>query len=83
MKKWLALFLAVAMMSTLLAGCNNSAGNASGGEDNSWTEVENSGKLILGMDTAFPPMGYRDEQSGELVGFDLVVATEVCARLGL
>ena len=83
MKKWLALFLAVAMMATVLVGCNNSAGNASGGEDNSWTEVEKSGKLILGMDTAFPPMGYRDEQSGELVGFDLDVATEVCARLGL
>lgn len=83
MKKWLALFLSVAMMATVLVGCNNSAGNASGGEDNSWTEVEKSGKLILGMDTAFPPMGYRDEQSGELVGFDLDVATEVCARLGL
>ena len=83
MKKWLALFLAVAMMATVLVGCNNSAGNASGGEDNSWTEVEKSGKLILGRDTAFPPMGYRDEQSGELVGFDLDVATEVCARLGL
>ena len=83
MKKWLALFFAVAMMATVLVGCNNSAGNASGGEDNSWTEVEKSGKLILGMDTAFPPMGYRDEQSGELVGFDLDVATEVCARLGL
>ncbi len=82
MKKWLALFLAVAMMATLLVGCNNTAGNASG-EDNSWEEVESSGKLVLGMDTAFPPMGYRDEQTGELVGFDLDVATEVCARLGL
>ena len=56
MKKWLALFLAVAMMATLLVGCNNTAGNASG-EDNSWEEVESSGKLVLGMDTAFPPMG--------------------------
>ena len=82
MKKWLALFLAVAMMATLLVGCNNTAGNASG-EDNSWEEVESSGKQVLGMDTAFPPMGYRDEQTGELVGFDLDVATEVCARLGL
>ena len=82
MKTWLALFLAVAMMATLLVGCNNTAGNASG-EDNSWEEVESSGKLVLGMDTAFPPMGYRDEQTGELVGFDLDVATEVCARLGL
>ena len=82
MKKWLALFSAVATMATLLVGCNNTAGNASG-EDNSWEEVESSGKLVLGMDTAFPPMGYRDEQTGELVGFDLDVATEVCARLGL
>ena len=47
MKKWLALFLAVAMMATLLVGCNNTAGNASG-EDNSWEEVESSGKLVLG-----------------------------------
>lgn len=84
MKKWVALITAVILTVTLLAGCNTGAGgNASGSEDKSWETVEKSGKLVLGMDTAFPPMGYRDEQSGELVGFDLDVATEVCARLNL
>ena len=38
--------------------------------------------LILGLDDSFPPMGYRDE-AGEIVGFDIDVAKEVTARLGV
>lgn len=83
-KKLLSLVLAVVLAATLFAGCNNGAGANNGNqEDNSWKEVESSGKLVLGMDTAFPPMGYIDEQTGDLVGFDLDVAQEVCTRLNL
>ncbi|MCI9273441.1 MAG: amino acid ABC transporter substrate-binding protein [Clostridiales bacterium] len=82
MKKWMSLLLALVTMVTVLAGCNANS-KPSSGEDKSWQEVEKAGELVLGMDTAFPPMGYKDEQTGELVGFDLDVATEVCARLGV
>ena len=36
--------------------------------------------LVLGLDNNFPPMGYLDDK-GNLVGFDIDVAKEVCKRL--
>ncbi len=39
--------------------------------------------FIVGLDPAFPPMGYTDADSGALVGFDIDLAREVCARLGV
>ncbi|MDR3051134.1 MAG: amino acid ABC transporter substrate-binding protein [Oscillospiraceae bacterium] len=50
--------------------------------DASLQKVLSAGQLVLGLDDAFPPMGYRDEK-GEIVGFDIDVATEVAARLGI
>lgn len=52
------------------------------GVDRSLEKVQQSGKFILGLDDSFPPMGYRDE-NGEIVGFDIDAAREVCARLGV
>ncbi|MDD6992067.1 MAG: amino acid ABC transporter substrate-binding protein, partial [Oscillospiraceae bacterium] len=40
------------------------------------------GKLILGLDATFEPMGYTNEND-EIVGFDIDVAEEVCARMGV
>lgn len=28
--------------------------------DSSWNRVKAAGKLVIGLDDAFPPMGYRD-----------------------
>ena len=50
--------------------------------DTSLEYVLNKGELILGLDETFPPMGYRDA-NGDIVGFDIDLATEVCARLGI
>lgn len=49
--------------------------------DQSWDKVQKAGKLVLGLDDAFPPMGYVDTKTGELVGFDIDVAKEACKRL--
>lgn len=38
--------------------------------------------LVLGLDDAFPPMGFRNENN-EIVGFDIDVAREVCKRLSV
>lgn len=51
--------------------------------DGSWDKVQSAGKLVLGLDKAFPPMGYVDTQTGELVGFDIDLAKEACKRLGI
>ncbi len=78
MKRYIAIVLAVAVAAALfLAGCNSSTN-----EDKSWEKVKDKGEFILGLDDSFPPMGFRDEE-GNITGFDIDVATEVCNRLGV
>ena len=90
MKKILAFLLAAVLAASCVAcqsgGDTSSAagGNASdttSQADTSWDKVKEKGKLVLGLDDAFPPMGYVDEATGDLVGFDIDVAKEVCKRL--
>ena len=50
--------------------------------DDSLTKIQNKGKLVLGLDDSFPPMGFRDE-SDTIVGFDIDLATEVAKRMGV
>ncbi len=79
MKKLLSILLA-AMIAVSCAACGNKAQPASAA-DESWNKVQKAGKLVLGLDDAFPPMGYVDTKTGELVGFDIDVAREACKRL--
>ncbi len=55
---------------------------SSASEDASLQKVLDSGKFVLGLDATFKPMGYTDEND-EIVGFDIDVAEEVCARMGV
>lgn len=64
----------------LMTGCGNSDSKTK--EDNSLQKVKDAGKLLLGLDATFKPMGYTDE-NGEIVGFDIDVAEEVCKRMGV
>lgn len=50
--------------------------------DSSWSRVKAAGKLVIGLDDAFPPMGYRDA-NGKLIGFDVDAAETVGKRLGI
>ena len=52
------------------------------GSDKSWDKVKEKGEFVLGLDENFPPMGFKDD-SGEIVGYDIDLATEVCSRLGV
>lgn len=45
-------------------------------------DVDGRTTLTLGFDAEYPPYGYKDEATGEYVGYDLDLAAEVCARLG-
>ena len=68
-------------------GADDAAGDTAdeGGEaaDDSWDKIVEKGEIVLGMDDAFPPMGYTDTTTGEIIGFDVDVATEVFSRLGV
>lgn len=50
--------------------------------DLSLKKIKEKGTLVLGLDDAFPPMGYRNEQN-EIVGYDIDLAREVAKRLGV
>ncbi len=50
--------------------------------DQSLQKVLDAGKMIVGLDDSYPPMGFRDD-SNEIVGFDIDLAKEVASRLGI
>lgn len=51
--------------------------------DDSLQYILDKGTLVLGLDESFPPMGYRDSKSGEIVGFDIDLAKELASRMGV
>lgn len=50
--------------------------------DASLEKVKTAGTLILGLDSAFPPMGFLNDKN-EIVGFDIDLAKEVAKRMGV
>jgi polar amino acid transport system substrate-binding protein len=40
------------------------------------------GRLVMGLDDSFPPMGFRNERN-EIVGYDVDLAREVARRMGV
>lgn len=60
--------LIVAVMMAALVGCSGGA--------------KDEGKLIIGVDDKFAPMGFRDEKN-ELVGFDIDFAKAVGEEMGM
>ncbi|MBE5775942.1 MAG: amino acid ABC transporter substrate-binding protein [Clostridiales bacterium] len=50
-------------------------------EDTSLQYILDKGTFIVGLDPAFPPMGF--DEDGVIKGYDIDLAREVCARLGV
>jgi polar amino acid transport system substrate-binding protein len=76
MKKLSVLLLVAALLLAVLpAGAENA--------DNSLQDILDKGKLVLGLDASFPPMGFTDPDTGAITGFDIDLAAEVCKRLGV
>ena len=67
MKKQAFIVLFMIMVITVLAGCSTS-----GSDD---------GKLIIGIDDKFAPMGFRDDNN-EIVGFDIDYANAAAEKMG-
>ncbi|MBQ9110313.1 MAG: amino acid ABC transporter substrate-binding protein [Oscillospiraceae bacterium] len=80
MKKLLC--AAVSGMMLMGVGCAGETASNTSGEDNSLKNVQDAGKLVLGLDATFKPMGFTDEND-QIVGFDIDVAEEVCSRMGI
>lgn len=78
MKKIIILLMVslITITSVFAQGAKESVG------DNSLTKVQEAGTFVLGLDDAFPPMGFRDENN-EIVGYDIDLAKEVTSRMGV
>ena len=86
MKKLLAVMLAsVLAVCFVLSGCGGETAdpaNTQADADQSLQKVLDKGELVVGLDIAFPPMGFQDENN-EIVGFDIDLAKEVGKVLGV
>ena len=79
MKNLTTLLLLLFTASLIFAGGTQETAS---GEDNSLKYIMEKGSIVLGLDDSFPPMGFRDS-NGEIAGFDIDLAREVCSRLGV
>ncbi|WP_096154286.1 transporter substrate-binding domain-containing protein [Bacillus sp. FJAT-45066] len=89
MKKVNFLFLFIIVMLTL-AACGTANNNQTDtntnedakAQDTSWTDVEESGKIIVGTSGTYSPITYVDE-SNELTGFDVELVRALGEKLGV
>jgi polar amino acid transport system substrate-binding protein len=85
LRRRLALIMVLCLAMGLFIGCGQSDSEGTpqpGDADTSWQEIQDKGYFIMGLDDAFPPMGFRDENN-EIVGFDIDMAKEAAARMGV
>lgn len=76
MKKRLLTILLVAVMAAgsifVFTGCGSKESSSDGG----WKYIKDKGRLVVGLDDTFAPMGFRDKDD-KLVGFDIDLARAV------
>lgn len=97
MKKWGMLFIAVMMVTLVLAACGqeknnsgNTANNAGKAANQNETQAggeqtEPAKKLVVGMSADFPPYEFHiknDKGEDEIVGFDVEIAKEIAKDMG-
>ena len=83
MKKTLALILALMMCLLSFTACGGEDESAASAEPKTgWEYIKDNGKIVVGLDDAFAPMGFRDE-ANNLVGFDIDLAKAVGEVLGV
>ena len=75
MKRLSAIILAVVMLFAVSA-CGDTV------KYNKETGLVKEGKIIIGIDDQFPPMGFRDTQNN-IVGFDIELAKAVAEKMGV
>src|SRR5690625_8001022 len=71
----------------LLAACNNDSGANDGVEEiNKWTEIKESGKIVVGTSGTLIGASYYDgdeETEDQLTGYEVETMREIAKRLGL
>lgn len=78
MKKLFLPLIAITVITAVLAGCASKSG-----KDVSLEQIKKKGSFVVGLDDAFPPMGFREKGSNEIVGFDIDLAKKAAEKLGV
>lgn len=93
MKKFTVVFALLLSILLLMSACGNDDEAKKDNKDNNKTadkaddkdllaKVKDEGKLLIGTEGTYAPFTFHDE-SGNLTGFDVEIATEVAKRLGV
>ncbi|UOQ92522.1 transporter substrate-binding domain-containing protein [Halobacillus shinanisalinarum] len=90
MRKGLLLIL-ILMFSVVLSACGTNENKEGSGENNEsdnasnskWSEIQESGELVVGTSGTLFPTSYYPEDSDQLTGYDVEVMREVAKRLDL
>jgi len=78
MKRIATILFVLASVLTLLVGCSNSD---SSNDSSSSSNSEEKDTLIIGIDDTFAPLGFRDEKTNEIVGFDIDYAKAAAEKM--
>ncbi len=82
-KKIIKSILLIVALSLFLVGCGSKdKGKETNGTETGKEKVESSDTLIVGFDSSFPPMGFKDTD-GKYTGFDLELAEKVAEKLDM
>lgn len=74
------LLLVLIVPTIFLSGCENVTQRAN--TEDTWTHIQKRGKVIIGLDDSFVPMGFR-QKNGKLVGYDIDLARAVFKQYGI
>lgn len=77
-RKFILLALTAFIVTMALTGCASSQS-----KDTSLQDIKAKGKFVVGLDDTFAPMGFRDPNTNELIGFDIDLAKEAAKRMGV
>jgi polar amino acid transport system substrate-binding protein len=77
-RKFALISLSLFLISLLASGCSSQKTTT----DQSLSDIKAKGQFVVGLDDSFPPMGFKDDK-GNIVGFDIDMATEAAKRMGV
>jgi polar amino acid transport system substrate-binding protein len=78
MKKMFLPLVAMTVLTAVIAGCASKSG-----KDVSLEQIKKKGVFVVGLDDAFPPMGFREKGTNEIVGFDIDLAKKAAEKIGV
>ncbi|MBM7855554.1 polar amino acid transport system substrate-binding protein [Desulfohalotomaculum tongense] len=83
--KYLWLVVLALGLALLAAGCGEKQADKPNQQaaKTTWEQIQEKGVLVAGLDDTFAPMGFRDENTNELIGFDIDMGAELAKRLGV